>query len=939
MIVLQALPVRAVEAKLSASPSDSLVLPRLNANFTTHTRYAIFGASEPVALKVILAGRRALPDTLEWRVTDYRDRQQDRGQLPVPAGESAWTTVLDLKNYGAGYFEVHLKMKTSGITLAKRGSRRAGIAAYGVLTEIVALPLKHLDESRFGAQGTNYLKADANRQGNKDPLDPIYPLLGVKWVYKNQQLGMLFEKGIDAWKPRLNKEYHQRNHNYAGKAGCAILVDLHSIPEWLWKVTPGANTKGNRTQAGQRFAPKDLEPYKAMIAKVVSEQILRQKICFPSMAKNYYQIHWEPDWHWKGSDDEFIAMYQAAYEVIHKYDQKGLLLGPNYGVLRKGNKLLKRLLAKGLGKYMDGVLIHTYYMTKDGRKSLPEDMKEVVDMTRQYLPAGAKIMNTEWGTNWRKPPEEDPEALRKEAASFMTGHLITLGEGVDSTWFFYTADSGKRGGGLLYNLSLDKFKYGATHVAPKPIFMAAATATRLLEGTQSLGRMDYLDPNVLGYAFDRAGEKVVCLWSEDKKNRRLTLPVGSVTSVTLVDPMGNSRSLPVSNGIISVAVSAIPTWIRGIATNALPFPEKKVLNAFAGDRINLNKTGNPCLFIGDRWVKAGSKGELAIPGNTAEGRKLVGLFSPGTETLTGTSLVDVKPSLEIALNKTIRPGLLTFDLKNQQKRPVTGMVELKAGEESIETLPVSVAPGQTVELVFQTRQVAAGSRTKAVLTDSHGARCSFAAPSLKKILPGSRALSAPKIDGHLDDWLLEMFNSVGEASKAKLSAQMNVRIAAQYDEKALYLAVKMAENDHIQTQHPTGLWHQDSIQIGLAVHPEGKVWKSWQKFGIGQNSVNGFRISYRDLGNAFPYGRVGQKEISWAFVHSGDESFYEIRIPWTQVDKGLTGPPAEGLVGFGVMVNNVDLTPAGKKGARQHLDVMGGMNLSRSEDFGILELK
>lgn len=933
MFALQLLPTQAIESEISDNSSI------LKADFTTHSRYAIFKNGEPVSLKISLEGQRAAADTLEWWVTNYLDEETDKGELSVPAGDDSWTTVLPLKNYGAGYFEVHLNMKKSGVTLDKRGTRPAGIVAYGVLSDITALPLEHPDDSRFGAQGTNYLKADENRKGNMDPLDPIYPLLGAKWVYLNKQLGMIFGKGVDSWEPHLDPEYFKNGRNYAAKAGCAILVDLHSIPQWLWKVTPGANTKGNRTQAGQRFAPKDMNAYKKMVAKVVREQVMRQKICFPTMAHNYYQIHWEPDWHWKGTDEEFIGMYQAAYEVIHENDPKGLLLGPNYGVLRKGNKLLKSLFEKGLGKYMDGVLLHTYYMNMEGRKSLPDDVKEVVEMTRQYLSPDAKIMNTEWGTNWPKPPEEDPEALRKEAASFMTGHLIALGEGVDSTWFFYTGDTGKHGGGLLYNLSLDKFTFGATHVAPKPVFMAAAVATRLLEGTKSLGRIDYLDRGVLGYAFDRNGTNVVCLWSEDKQPRSVKLPVGKVKNITLVDSMGNSQMIDVSGGLVDADISAIPSWIIGVESNTLPFSKKKILKVFPNSKISLKNHGNYYILMNNKWVKAGKKGKLEVPGNTAEGRKLVGIFDGRKRNLIETFLIDVNPSLNISLNKTIRPGLLTLDLKNNQTKTVSGIIKLIADKKTVSEKRVFLEPYQRKELVFDIRNIDSGTKTKVEFVDENGAECTFYPPSLKKLIPAHRCLTKLQIDADLNDWLLEMFNSVGETRKSELSNQMNVRLAAQYDNKFLYLALKIMEQDHIQTQHPTGLWHQDSIQIGLAVHPNGQQWQSWQKFGIGENSVHGFQMAYRDLGNAFPIGNMQKSEITWAFSHSGDESFYEIRIPWSKVGKGLDGPPEDGVVGLGVMVNNVELTSDGKPGHRQNIDVMGGMNLSRPEDFGMLELK
>ena len=279
----------------------------------------------------------------------------------------------------------------------------------------------------------------------------------------------------------------------------------------------------------------------------------------------------------------------------HEGDPDGLLLGPNYGVLRTGNKLLKRLLAKGLGRYLDGILTHTYYITLEAKQGLPNDVRELVAMARKHLRPGAKIMNTEWGVRWKRPPNEDPDALRTETAKFMRGHLITLGEGVDATFFFYTGDHGTRGAGLLYNLSLATRRFGATHVAPKPVFMAAATATRLLEGTTSLGAIEYLGAGVLGYAFDRNGERIVCLWSEDERPRTVKFPTGNAATVTSVDPMGNSREVACQSGAIDVALTSIPTWLRRVDPAVLPLGGARrpdaVLKAFAGEQVDPDVLG------------------------------------------------------------------------------------------------------------------------------------------------------------------------------------------------------------------------------------------------------------------------------------------------------------------------------------------------------------
>jgi len=599
---------------------------------------------------------------------------------------------------------------------------------------------------------------------------------------------------------------------------------------------------------------------------------------------------------------------------------------------------------------MDGVLTHSYYLTGGdvGRKGLVEDMRELVAMTRQYLPPGAKIMNTEWGLEWRQPPWIDPNALRIEAANFMRGHMIVLGEGADSTFYFYTADiSHTSGGGLFYNLTTPHPGCGATNIAPKPVFVAAATATRLLEGTKNLGAIEYLDPNVLGYAFDRRGETVLCLWTKNGKPQTVKLPAGNAKSASFLDPMGNARELSAADGILAVELSGIPSWVRG--TDRISLPAKaggSLVEGLPGENAklaNAQASAKLKLLLNGAWAPAGQGQELSIPKNAAAGTLLLGSFDLKSDALLGCQLLRVKPQVEIAPAKTPVPGSMAFDVKNMSSGLIEGTASIRVDGASCAETPVSLAKGGSGKAIFELRrngiQLPAGA-PQVGFVDKNGASCSFPAPSPKKVLSAKRTLSPPKIDGRLEDWQLELFNTLGDSAKQELSHRLNLRAGAQYDEKNLYLGFKVDDRSHAQTRSPNGLWFGDSIQIGLAVAPDGVSWKSWQKLDFGKNSKTGTLSGYRDMGDAFPVGPLKQGEVSWSIIHDGDETFYEVAIPWNMVGKDLQGPPPEGLLGLGIMVNNVDSDPAtGAEGKRECIDGLGGMYWSKPEDFGILELK
>ncbi|WPJ95051.1 sugar-binding protein [Coraliomargarita algicola] len=921
---------------------------QLSASFSENERWAIFQADDTVELILTLTGNRSEEDVLRWVVTDYLGQERDQGAIKVPAGDGKWETRIQAQDYGAGYFEVHLELEKSKVTVPREGTRRAGILAYGVLPDLEALPLEHVDDSRFGAQGTNFLLTEdlEGKVGNRNPLMPIYPLLGARWVYLNRHLAWLFPDGPDSFQARLDPEVFLRSSHYDADAGCAILVDMHSLPVWQREVPPGAKTDGNNTQAGQRFPPRDFSEYKDMIAQVVREQVVRRNTLFPNMAHNYYQISWEPDWHWKGSDEDFVAMYKAAYEAVHENDPDGLLLGPNSGVLKTGNKLLRRQFKIGLGNYLDGVLIHTYYISQQGKQELPDDMKEVVEMTREYVGADAKIINTEWGVGWRKTPEEDPNALRAETAEFMRGHLVTLGEGVDATFFFYTADHGKSGKGLLYNLRLETNKFGATKVAPKPVFMAAATATRMLEGTRSLGRIDYLGAGVLGYAFDRDGEYVMCLWSEDGEARDVAVPVGAGTQPIGLDPMGNPESLELEDGVVELSLDSIPVWIRGLDAAILPMghADGTTIKTLPGEDVRLPEIAGreirAAAFVAGTWrVEGMHAGVMRVPEDASVGPMLVKLVDAKTEELLQTIVVDVNPVVQMKQLKDVAPGQLEVLLSNARAETSEGGLRLLTGETVVAEKQVELEGGQDLKVAFPVRNLDVSEGLRLSYRDARGALCELSLSSPRKILTAHRAVSALTIDGQLDDWLLEDFQRYENKRFPELAERMDPRVAVRYDDKNLYIAVQLNDVEHRQTESPQGLWHADSIQIALAVDPDNPDRKNWQKLNIGRNSVHGHLNVYRDMGDAFSAGIVSEQDLSRAIVRSGDETVYEISIPWQHVALGLEAAPSRNYMGFGLMINNIDSTADGKKTRRQWIDVLGGMSFSKPEDMGQLEFR
>lgn len=572
-----ALPVRAAETEAPrAEGSLEAVLP-------VNTRYAIYKLGETIPVELTLerpAGASA--DALLWKVVDHLGKAIAEGRVDVPAVEK-WTTRMELPSKVAGYFEFHASLRTSKLTLPRRGSRPEGFLTYGVLPDIQPLPLAHRDDARFGIQGTNFLESGEFMVG--DPYYPLYNLLGVTWLNFPRSQAEHEPERPGQFEPRLTAEAMQGTFlQYEVRSNLCLLTNVQGVPAWNLNspepvvLKPG--TKYSPSHHGQAYGPKDKEAYREYMKKVGAEQVAIRKWRMPGMSRSYYQVQWEPDWHWKGTDEELLELYRLTYEGIKETDPDGVVMGFGCGVTAVSNKMLERLFEKGLGQYMDGIATHAYYLPlgnpfspgPEGRIRSPdsgrmaEDIREARRLADKYLKPGAKLFQTEWGVDYRgRYLDLTPEVLQRHGAYAARGHIIILGEGCDISFFFYAADYGnleKRGEdgyGLCFNLTMPNPSFGATNISPKPAFMVGAALTRLLEGTKTIGPMN-LHNNIAAYSFDRNGQTVTAVWSTNDEKIRIDVPVGH-ERVTMYDAMGNASELETPGGIARIESGMYPIYL------------------------------------------------------------------------------------------------------------------------------------------------------------------------------------------------------------------------------------------------------------------------------------------------------------------------------------------------------------------------------------------
>jgi len=197
---------------------------------------------------------------------------------------------------------------------------------------------------------------------------------------------------------------------------------------------------------------------------------------------------------------------------------------------------------------------------------LSTSMRALRTMVREYLPPGAKIYETELGMGYPAGSVVDSKLLRQQADDYIRGNIICLGDGADVDGLFYTADYSTDGFGLAFNLDLDKHKYGTDSISPKPVLMATATMTRILEGTQTLGRVTIVAPGVYVYAFRRGQSIVLAAWAYPKYttiNLNLNCP-----TATIVNMVGVAQPVVLNNGTLRLPLGPDPKYVMDLPLTA-----------------------------------------------------------------------------------------------------------------------------------------------------------------------------------------------------------------------------------------------------------------------------------------------------------------------------------------------------------------------------------
>jgi hypothetical protein len=500
---------------------------------------------------------------IAWQIADYTGKVHASGSIDVSTG--ATTASVSCSSTISGYFAVSARLKTSGATEPQQGSRPEGYAAFGVLPNVadyVPAFNASLDTRRVGLVTENDVESGTQQQ-------PLNENLGTSWIMTSRALSLTEPQRAGQYNPATFPIDGAIKEGHLGR-----VVYMNGLPFWA-SSAPSAESGGS-------YPPKSFSYFQSYSALVGEESLRLDKKYIPNEHTNYYQVTWEPDpgpsTEWKGTDAQFVELYKATWEGVHSTDPNAKVIGPATQSIGICQSWLERLAPMGFTKYLDGLSCHGYYIVGASSAlppevgNLPTKLQSLRKVMTSLMP-GKPLLVTETGIGYpmhTKYAANFPTntVLTEHAEAVVRTHLIMLGEGVDKSFVFYGADfSSPQGFGMYFNLDLSDYASG--DLQPKPTAMAVAAATRLVDGSRSLGGLTNLPSGGYGYTFLLADSKhtMTAVWAHNSsfnasESYEVTVDSPGTSGKTVMfDTMGNPQAVEYSNGVVKTTISEMPIYV------------------------------------------------------------------------------------------------------------------------------------------------------------------------------------------------------------------------------------------------------------------------------------------------------------------------------------------------------------------------------------------
>lgn len=697
------------------------------------------------------------------------------------------------------------------------------------------------------------------------------------------------------------------------------------LPMWIFDPAP-AGYEGKFYQPFQK--PKDWGRLSDLVRAFVRQHPRWSD--FPP----YFEVYNEPEWHWKGSQEDLIEFEKTVADAIRKERPDVKILGPGFSSIRiKDSARIDLETAERLGLFdhLDGIVVHAYVDGSAPEGQFVSRVRELQDFLKRVGKPDFPIHLTEFGWctqpgTWQRPVSE------LEQAQYAVRSLTMLAAlGVENSTYFC----------LLYkaapNAGEGSFSIIHNDLTPKPAYASFSNTARWLAGVKGKGRWLQLTPTTYLIVFRKEEHDIAVAWdTATERTLAFSEPGGQAEDFV-------GRPVRLEGG--GLAISPSPLFLelddRGLYDVEMADP----IQVMRGNSQRIPGGGDGWVALSPLTVK---EGVINPPPDAPEGIYMLLARMDGRWKALPVEVVAPLQVSPVRLSWPVEEAAPRFTaaLKSHAAVNLTAYPSVKL--EKTRTLfgePVQVEAGASAEFTLPMENFQLGKRYRGVFAME--AREGEKADRVEQPLDFTLVSAQKTVSAGKPDWKtipaidFTNWDPFGEASGPE---DCSATMQAAYDARALYLRVRVRDDEHLQEKNPEALWNQDSIQIGFDVDVQ-KTWEANDLFGLkghrvfeygvawnGKKPMNWRWISYLP---ELPVGRSDDR-IGVRVRRESDVTEYDLVFPWEVL--GCTSAPTPGsAVGLSLAVTDAD---TGNKGGRHGLRLFGGITDGKDpEKFGELWLR
>lgn len=660
-----------------------------------------------------------------------------------------------------------------------------------------------------------------------------------------------------------------------------------------------------------------------------------------------YEVWNEYNGAWSGGygPETYAEMLKYAYKAIKEVDPDVPVVACATADCDIG--WIRGVLNAGGIDYMDAISIHPYtYPVSPEGGGLLQNIRKVHALAKEYGKE-VDVWCTEFGYPSVPAIMDEVTAGIYNARTYLYSKII----GNDKMFIFNMRNASPDTNNSEHNFGIIRALSGEmVNYAAKPGYLMLANATNLLNDATLKGTTPEND-NIQIHSYDKDGEGILAYWAVIE-DANISLNVGC-EEVTLVDWMGNEKTVKTTNGIVTVSVSERPAYMKGsfsdytIVESDFKLEETNVSIANGADvNLVLNRgdvipgAGSieadlPVGFTmaSDTEFEAGSddiKIVLKVDTSVEKGRHrcifdiksgdtIVGELSAVVNTVNETDITITpvlydryswKTQIDIVNNSSTKKlsGKITVTEPAEYADVVIEVPDLKTGEKFTGYIDMLTYPAEPK-----------WTELKVKFESNNG--------DVKEILRPISCLAAVKANGEIvidgveseGEWDNSMLFHLGDLSKLhgfrgadgyeEYYGEHDISATGylKWDDENFYMLIKVRDDIHDMDSEGSGIWQADGLQYCIDA---SRSWNGisnleWHEIGIGvDESGKKQEWKWRTV-SGISGGEVSYDSIAVRDEELGEDT-YEVKIPWSKLlQRGST--IGEGnLLAFTVIANESD---------------------------------